>query len=127
MHRYSCLLKQFHEAMSNNARATKQLCHAYITLATVASCQKPSFAHFDVHIASAVQYTLWMLFVGFRCYDSKDSQIVSLHIQNIVVIIFQTKIQFDIFFNFIHERLIKFETFLRDLYISILFKVISLC
>ena len=40
------------------------------------------------------------LFVAFRCYQSKDSQIVSLHIQNRP----DLKMQFDV----IHVRLIKF-------------------
>ena len=43
-----------------------------ITLGTTATCQRPSYANFDVHVASA-QYTLRTLFVDFRCSDLKDS------------------------------------------------------
>ena len=89
---YPCLLKPSHEAMSNNARATKHLCRAYLlynSLGKAATCQKPSYAHFGAHVA-LVQYTSRTLFVQFRCSDSRESQIVSLHIQNIVMIIYQT-------------------------------------
>ena len=86
--RFSCLLKPFHEAISNNSRATIHLCCAYYS--RYGTCQKPLYAHFDLHVA-LVQYTSRTLFVDFRCSDSKDSSLVCLHIQNIVMIIFQTK------------------------------------
>ena len=44
--RYSCLLKPSYEAMSINVGAT-----ARINLDTAATCQKPSNAYFDVHVA----------------------------------------------------------------------------
>ena len=47
---------------------------ARITLGAAATCQKPSYAHFHVHV-SFVQYTSRTLSVDFRCSDSKDSQI----------------------------------------------------
>ena len=62
---------------------------ARLILGTAATCQKPSYAHFDVNVA-LVKYTSLTLFVDFRCFDSKGSQIVSLYIQNIIMIIFQT-------------------------------------
>ena len=77
--------------MSNNSGPN--IYAARITLRTAATCKTP-YAHFDVHVA-LVQYTLRMLFVDFRCSDLKDSRIVCLHIENIVMIIFQG----------IHERL----------------------
>ena len=64
---------------------------ARITLGTAVTCRKPSYAHIDVHVA-LVQYTSRASFVDFRCSDSKDSRIVSLSIQNFVIISFQTKI-----------------------------------
>ena len=60
---YSCLLKPSHETMSNNARATK-IFAVCITLGMAAICQKPSYAHFDVHEA-LVQYTSRTLFDEF--------------------------------------------------------------
>ena len=60
---------------------------ARITFGTAATCQKISYAHFDVNIA-LVQYISLTLFVDFRCSDSKGSRIVTFHIQNIVMIIF---------------------------------------
>ena len=60
-----------------------------ITLGTAVTCQKPSYAHYDINVA-LVKYSLLTFFVDFRCSDSKGSRIVSLHIQNIVMIIFQT-------------------------------------
>ena len=62
---------------------------AHITLGTAATCQKPSYTHFEVHVA-LVQYMSRMLFVDFRCSDSKDSRVVCFHIQKISMIIFQT-------------------------------------
>ena len=62
---------------------------ARITLGTAATCQKPSYAHFDVNVA-LIQYTSLTLFVNFLCSDSKGSRIVSLYIQHIVMIILQT-------------------------------------
>ena len=62
---------------------------ARITFGTTATCQKPSYANFDVHVAS-VQYTSKTFFVDFRCSDLKDSRTVCLHIKNVVTITFQT-------------------------------------
>ena len=62
---------------------------AHITLGTAATCQKLSYPHFDVHVA-LIQYLAQTLFVDFQCSDLKESHIVCLHIQNIVMIIFQT-------------------------------------
>ena len=70
--RYFCLLKPSHRAKSNNVNATKHIRHS---LGRAATCQKPSNAHFDVHVAY-VQYTSRTLFVNFRCSDSKDTKIV---------------------------------------------------
>ena len=64
--------------MSNNARATKHLFEC-ISLGTAVTCQKPSYAQFDLHV-TLVQYTSQTLFVDFRCSDSKDFRIVCLHI-----------------------------------------------
>ena len=70
--RYFCLFKPSHRPMSNNVNATK---HIGRSLGRAATCQKPSNAHFDVHVAY-VQYTSRTLFVDFRCSDSKDPKIV---------------------------------------------------
>ena len=61
---------------------------AHITLGTATTCQKPSYAYFDV--VALVQYTWRTLFVVYRCSDLLDSWIVCLHTQTIVMIIFQT-------------------------------------
>ena len=70
--RYFCLFKPSHWPMSINVNATK---HIRRSLGRAATCQKPSNAHFDVHVAY-VQYTSRMLFVDFRGSDSKDPKIV---------------------------------------------------
>ena len=49
---------------------------ARITLGTTATYQKPSYANFDVHVAS-VQFTSQTLFDDFRCSDLKDSRTVA--------------------------------------------------
>ena len=82
--RFSCLLKPSHEAITREQLNTFA---GHIILRTAATCQMPSYGHFDINVA-LVQYTPRTFFVDFRCSDLKDSKIVSLHIQNIVMIIF---------------------------------------
>ena len=86
--KYSCLLKQSCEAMSIKAKQPN-IFAACINIGTATPFQKPFNAYFDVHI-ELVQYILRTLFVDFRCSDPKDSRIVCLHIQNIVMIILKT-------------------------------------
>ena len=50
---------------------------ARIPLGTAATCQKPFYAHFDVHVA-LLQDTSLTFFVDFRCSDSKDSRLMCL-------------------------------------------------
>ena len=71
---------------------------ACIALRTAATCQKPSYAHFDIHIA-LVQYTSCRLFFDFHFSVTKDSRIVCLHIQNNVMVIFQTYFFSTLFMN----------------------------
>ena len=44
-----------------------------IILGTAATCQNPSYAHFDVPVA-LVQYTSWTLFVDFDVLTRKTTE-----------------------------------------------------
>ena len=85
--RYSCLLN-----LTRLWAITKKQPNIFavrVTLGTATACQMLSDANFDIHVR-LVQCTSRALFVDFGCSDLKHSRIVCLHIQNIVMIIFQT-------------------------------------